>query len=48
MMIDISDLRDLRICEKCDVVFMPTEKQKESWIVTRYCSRCSEKGGIGG
>jgi len=39
-MIDLEDLRNLNICEKCGVVFMPTTEQNESHMVVKYCKNC--------
>lgn len=46
-MIDLDDLRDLRICEKCKLVYMPDMEHEpyseESYPRNpKYCSLCKE------
>lgn len=41
-MMDLNDLQDLRICEQCNVVFMPTKQERESYLYTHNCSRCKK------
>lgn len=41
-MINTDDLVNLQICEMCNVVFMPTERELESGLRTRLCKECKE------
>ena len=42
MAIDLNDLRNLNICKTCRKVFMPTEEELNSWLLTTYCKECKK------
>ena len=42
-MIDISDLRDAEVCEKCNLIFMPTKDELKSYCRTKYCKFCNNE-----